>query len=476
MDSTPTFKRTFLKHLLTLGSYHYSSEVVTFLSSVILARLLVPEEYGFVAMITVFTNFALIFAGAGLDADIIRSDYRDTYHKGLLTLALYIGIGLFLFMSLLSYPIALFYSNIDLIFPIIVMSLQFLVRGVIITLHALLMKEMRFNYIGKVTFYSTLLNITLMIVMAFAGCSFWSLIIPILIMNIVQYIFFSIGTGFKVKFYSLAHVVASYRKAKSMIWTIIGFNIIDYWAKNLDKLLAGKFYGDAAIGLYNKGFRFLFLSQKLITGIFGAVIYPSLKKIDNNPSKVLDEYFGLLGIISLINFPLGAILILLPNSIVLILWGKSWLGVAPFLPFFGVIILSQTIIATNDSMFKLFNKEKAMFYLGAVSSGILVVAIGFGAFQSLLSIAKYYALAYVVGVIPLQLYLGFIRIIGYSTRSVLVFWGPKMICYLSILYGIWNSEQIFTFVGVGLYFIHLIYSQRNDISQVFKKVSDMIKI
>lgn len=470
----PTFKRTFFKHLLTLGSYSYGSEIINFLSSAILARLLMPEEYGFVAMIAVFTNFAMIFAGAGLGSDIIRSDYRTTYHKGLFTLSFYIGLILFVLMSLLAYPIAIFYGNMKLIFPTIILSTQFVIRGMTMAHYALLMKYMRFSYIGKVTFHTTLMNIALMILMALLGFSYWSLIIPLLIMAFVRYIFYARATKLPLKLYSRAHIIAAYRKARTIIWSIIGFNIIDYWARNLDNLLAGKMYGEAALGIYNRGFRFLDLSLRLITRMFGTVLYPSLKKLEEEGGPVLKEYLNMLGIISLINFPAGLVLILFPRAFVLILWGTNWLEVVPFLPYFGLLILTQTVIATNDSMFKLFNKERILFYLGAASSAIVAIAIAIGAMQSLLSIAKFYAFAYLFIVIPLQLYVGFIRTLGYHVRLIVSFWLPKMLCFWAVLFGVWTHRYPVVVAGMIAYFLHLVYYQRKDLMQVIKLVIDRL--
>jgi len=475
MKTADTFKKTFFKHLLTLGSYNYGSEIVNFLSSAVLARLLLPEEYGFVAMIAVFTNFAMIFAGAGLGSDIIRSDYRTTYHKGLFTLSFYIGLSLFVLMSLLAYPISLFYANAKLIWPTVIMSSQFVIRGMTMAHYALLMKQMRFNYIGKVTFYTTLMNIGLMILMAAFGFSYWALIIPLLVTAFVRYVFYARATQLPLKLYSRAHSIAAYRKAKSIIWSIIGFNIIDYWARNLDNLLAGKMYGEAALGIYNRGFRFLDLSLRLITRMFGTVLYPSLKKLEEQEGPVLKEYLNMLGIISLINFPAGLILILFPKTFVLILWGHNWMEVVPFLPYFGLLILTQTVISTNDSMFKLLNKERTMFYLGAISSGIVAIAIAAGAMVSLLSIARFYAFAYLVLVVPLQLYVGFIRALGYAPRIILLFWLPKIVCYLIVLWGVWYGHQEFTIIGMVGYFIHLVYFQRKDLLKIFGVINNKIR-
>jgi O-antigen/teichoic acid export membrane protein len=86
-----SFKKTTFRHIFQIGSYKYAAHVLNFMASVILARLLLPEEYGLVAMIMVVANFARILSGEGIASDIIRSKYGYTYHKSLMNLAIFLG-------------------------------------------------------------------------------------------------------------------------------------------------------------------------------------------------------------------------------------------------------------------------------------------------------------------------------------------------------------------------------------------------
>src|SRR5688500_2774423 len=97
-----SFKKVLIKNILISGGYNYLAQAISFFSSVIVSRLLSPESYGFVGIITIFTGFLSIFSDSGISLAIIRSNFLYTYHKSVETLALVIGVSLFIITSLLS--------------------------------------------------------------------------------------------------------------------------------------------------------------------------------------------------------------------------------------------------------------------------------------------------------------------------------------------------------------------------------------
>jgi len=431
----------------------------------VLARLLLPKEYGIVAMIMVFAEFTMIFSGAGIPLDVIRSDYKYTFHKSMANLSLKIGVALFLLLSLLSYPIALFYDNMDLMYPTIFISTQFVFKGMVTVHYALLSKAMKFNYIGKVTLFTNMASAGMMIILAFLGFSYWSLIIPLTITEFLRYFFFSRKTGLRFKIYSWKYTLAAFRTAKSLIGNVTGFKMINYWSRNVDNIMIGKIYGEASLGIYNRGYRFLNLSLKLITRLFGTVLFPSLKSLGDDEKKRA-EYLNTLGIISLINFPVGVVLILFPHTFVQIVWGSNWVRVADYLPFFGLLIMSRTIISTTGNIYVLFNKEKLLFIVGAVSAALIVGAIVWGALQSPLHVAQYYSLCYLALIIPIQVIFGFILSFGFNIKTMFQFWMPKLICLTGMWFSIWQDYSTITSVLMAAYLLHLLHFQRKEIMQV----------
>jgi PST family polysaccharide transporter len=426
---------------------------------------LVPEEYGTVAMVAVFTNFAGIFAGAGIGSDIVRSNYGMTYHKAMANLALQLSISIFIIMCILSYPIALFYDNMKLILPTILLSSQFIFKGLSMTHYALLMKKLKFKYLGKVTFYANIFSALMMIILAILGFSYWSLIIPLVFTEFIKYVYFSKKTNIKLKMYPLSYSYAAYRKAKTIMWNILGVGVINYWSRHLDKLLIGKNFDESSLGIYSRSSRFLDLSLKLISELFGAVLYPSLKNLEDNKGKIHDEYLNILGIISLLSFPIALVLILFPDTFVLILWGGNWTDVAKFLPYFGLMTLTLTLIQTTDVMYKLLRKENKLFIVTLISSIVMIMAVIAGSIISVMKVAQFLTLAYLAIIIPFHLIFGFIKAMNYSVKKICWFWCPKILLTNAALYTIWTNHYSWTAIIIIVYMTHLIYYQRNDIQK-----------
>jgi O-antigen/teichoic acid export membrane protein len=461
------FKRTLLKNIVTLGGYNYSSQIAVFLSSIVLSRLLLPEEYGFVALITVFTGFVTIFVDAGLSYAIIRGDFGPTYYRAVNNLAFLIGIMLFVIMLVLTFPIAYFYNNHELILPTIVMSTNFIFGAITIVPGAILTKQLDFNYIGKSRLISNIISILLMILFAFWGFSYWSLIIPTIILQLLQYIFFEYKIRIGFRLYKLSYSIVAYRKTKSLMTNLSSYNLVNYWARNSDNLIIGKFYSEYDLGIYNRAYKMLQLALNLISGLLGTVLYPSLKKLKMEGGNIHNEYSNVLGIISIINFPVGAILILIPDFFVRTLWGENWMLVADLLPYFGILIIFQTLISTIGHFYVLENKENALMKIGVISAIIMVACIIIGAFFSVKLIAIAYTLGFMIIIIPLYLYFGFYKTFKFSAKHVLQFWIPKLILGLSIVIAEILDLKYLINILVIVFAIHLIYFQRKDIKKLF---------
>src|SRR5882762_3558114 len=125
-----SFKRGLFNNILVAGTYTYLSQGLTFLASTILSRLLAPESYGVVGLITVFTGFIMVFSDGGLSYALIRCDFGRTFQRVLTNLSWILGATLFLITVLAAWPIAHFYNNPSLVAPIIVLATTFLFKSI----------------------------------------------------------------------------------------------------------------------------------------------------------------------------------------------------------------------------------------------------------------------------------------------------------------------------------------------------------
>jgi O-antigen/teichoic acid export membrane protein len=470
-----SFKLTTFKNVFQLGRFTYAGEVLNFLTSMVVARLLMPEVFGFVAMITVFTHFANILSGIGISSEIIRSKYRYTFHKSMMNLALWIGVGLCVLMVLMAYPIAVFYGNMALFLPTAIIAFKFIPNSLNSAYHALILKNREYSYSGKIELQNTVIANVLMIIMAASGMSYWSLIFPYMIGDTYKLIRFINHTGLRFRVYSFKYTRTAFRISRALIMSILGVRIISYWSRNLDNLLIGKLHGEGPLGIYNRGYRFLNLADKIINNLFGMVLYPNLQKLKDEDGDVFHEYLFFVGVISLLIYPIGAVLIVFPDIFVSIVWGQFWLEVAQFLPYFGLVIFTNANKSNIEVLFKLYFREGLLFKFGVFNSTITVIAIVAGSFHSALMIAKLIAFVQVFISLPVAVFFVFGLSMGFSFKVITSFFLPRLLLLAGTFVSLWYGYYWLTVVQMILYPLAMIFAQRNDFGRFIKLAGSKFK-
>ena len=455
-----SFKKNFFKNISTYAVYSYASQGLEFLSTIILSRLLLPGEYGLVAIIVIFSGFIQIFSTLGIGSSIIRSDYGYTFHKHLFSLAVWLGFALTIILMLLSWPISFFFDNNLLILPTILISFKFFSDSFTYVPYALLSKRMQFNAIGMGRLLRAVFQIGFTILLAFAGFSYWSLVIPLIFGPFLEYLYYRNKVEVKFRLYGWRATMRIAWKIRSLMGNLSLNNLINYWAGNVDKVVIGKLYTDADLGLYNRAFRFISMTNRLIVKIFGTVLFPSLKNLLNEKGNAQKEYLDILRIITLFNIPVMALLVLLPDTLVFYLWGEDWMGVAGFLPYVGIILIYNSMVATMGSLYLLFEKEKYLLLSNFIRSTITIAIIIIAGFFSMMHIIKFITLSYILVTIPINMYFGFYKSFGYNVKEILVFWLPFIFFGLVLFLMIYLEFYFFQWILMLLFLIILFYPMK----------------
>lgn len=471
-----SFKKTLLKNILVSGGYNYLSQAISFLSSIIVSRLLTPESYGFVGIIAVFTGFLSIFSDSGISLAVIRSNYLYTYYKAVDTLALFVGSSLCLLTCLLAYPISLFFKNSALILPTIVMSFTFIFRSMTLVRGALIVKQMKFAWSGLISLKTTIFTVFGTIVLAYSGAGYWSLVIPQTLSGILTLLLQEQKLKFGFHFYSKPYIVVAFRQTRRTIGNLMGFNVVNYWSRNADNLLVGRMYGTNDLGLYARAYNLLTFPLSLITGLIGTVLFPSLNKIKDSDDAVRREYLFILKLIGFISFPIAFILLLFSDKLVYILWGKAWMGVAVLLPYFGLLLLSQSLLSTIGNILVLMRREEVLRISGWISAAVILTGIIYGASISLEAIAQFYSLAFIAVVLPYHLFFVYIKVLKFSPRTMISFWGPNILFSIAIWLTCYFHFETARIILLILFLIVMIYNARNEVSKTMLLINSNLKL
>lgn len=469
-----SFKKTTFRHIAQIGGYKYAAHILNFLSTIVLARLLLPEEYGFVAMIMVVANFAKILSGEGIASDIIRSPYGYTYHKSMMSLSVFIGITLCILVIIAAYPVAYFFGNNLLVVPTMVLAIQFIFVGMNVVLYALVLKKQQYARLGQIELVSTVLTIILMIGMAYIGLSYWALIVPLIVAEAFRTYLYFLATRFKIKLYPLQYPLVAFRHAKSLLGSILGVRIISYWARNLDNILIGRFFGEAAIGLYNRGYRFTDLVSGLFERLFNSVLYPNLQKLKEQNGNVFGEYLFFIGVMCFLSLPISIVLIVFPGILVRILWGPDWMAVAEYLPYFGIAIMAQASISNTETLYKIYYRDMLLFKIGVFRAITVVGFIIIGSMYSSLMIARMVALSQII-IVAVTVYYSFGMVLQFNYKLLIWMYLPRVILFSGIFITVWEGLYVLTAVQMVLYLVHLLLIQRKELYRLKEFVLSKLK-
>jgi len=463
------FLHSLLKSILIFGSYKYLGVVVQFLASMLITRLLMPEELGIVALITVFSGFLMMFSENGMSFIIIRSNYGLTFWNAISALLIRIGFFLFTIMIILVYPISLFYNNPKLIPLTSVISLLFIIQPYGMVAMAVLNKEQKFKILGKITFFTTIILAVTTIFLAYLNFSYWAIVIGTIVSKFTSVLLAIHYSKFRPFYGKIKHVKAAWGISKTLIFNLSGFTFINYWARNLDNLLIGKIYGVGDLGIYSKAYSLLMMPLGLIQETINKTIFPLLKKEKDLKRDYRVSFINSLKILGICLMPIVCLFVFKSNTLIQFIWGANWIQVAEILPYFGILIFIQPLIGLTGNLILLEEHDNKIFYNG-LSVLFSVAGIIYGSFDSIVGIAKYYSLSNIVGTISFTSYYAYFKILKYPISFLLKFWAPKILFCLILWFGVSSDTNSIKITGFLLLFSHLLFSLRIGIYFFIKKL------
>jgi teichuronic acid exporter len=406
-----------------VGSYsHY---IFAFIVSAILARLLVPADFGVVSMVLVYTGFVDLLAEFGISATVVQKRYLD--RKGLSTVfwfALLIGLLLTGVSILIAPVIEAFFDFDGLRVVVQVMSIKLLLVSLGTVPQGLLQKRLAFKKIAVIEILTTILSGLIGIVLAFLGWGYWALVLQGISLRAFRVLGYFMSTKwlplFTLERESLKDVIG-------FSGNLLGFRVINYWARNADNLLIGRFLGSVQLGFYNQAYTLMMYPIRMLTSIVNPAIQPVFATAQDEPQKIAPTYLLLLEMIALITFPLGVFLHLFAGPVIRVLWGNQWDASIPIFEVLAFLTMIQPVISTSGSVFVARNKAKLLFRLGAVTSLIIIAGIASGLSFGLVGVAAGYAIAYGALAFPLTFYFLAQTIDVKLTQMLAIFIKPALI-------------------------------------------------
>lgn len=331
------------------------AQFVTFIVSIILARILAPEDYGTVALVTVFSTILQVFVDSGLGTALIQKKDADDldfssvfYFNFIVCLILYAG------MFFAAPYIALFYEDESLISVIRIISLTIVISGVKGIQQSYVSRNMLFKKFFFSTLGGTIFSAFLGIGMAYAGFGVWALVAQQLSNAAVDTLILWITVKWRPK------MMFSIKRLKSLLnfgWKMLVSSLLDTLYNNLRNLIIGKLYSSADLAYYNQGDKFPKVIVTNINTSIDSVLLPTMSSEQDHCERVKNMTRRAIKTSTYIMAPLMMGLAFCAKPIVQLILTDKWLPCVPYLQIFCITYMFWPVHTANLNAIKAMGRS-----------------------------------------------------------------------------------------------------------------------
>lgn len=351
---------------------------LSFIVSVFLARLLNPDDFGVLAMATIFYGWVELFTDFGLGQSIIQ---KKEVSKGQASTIFWINIGMGLLLFVIFYfvaPLISDFFNTPVITGIIrLTSIGFIITSFGVVQASFLVKNLKYK---KNFFISGISNVAYGIVgvsMAFGGFGVWSLVWGGIASSLVSLILLWVYSDWRPQW------LIRFKETREMFHTgfhFMGFGFINSIFDSLDVLLFSKIYSPQVVGLYNRAISLRNLPLSTLILPITRPLFPIFSKLQDDVEALKKNYFHYLHLLEFASFAIAGLIFLSVSEIVVILYTDKWLVAADYLKYAIWIVPLEPNKVIITSLLKGMGKLKLLIKLNFYERGIIVVALTVGYF------------------------------------------------------------------------------------------------
>ncbi len=457
-----SLKKQFISGTLYLALTRYLGLAIQLFIMGMLSRILTPDDFGLIAITTVFVVFFGLFADMGIGPAIIqKKDLLQEDLQSIFSFTCCIGFFLALVFILIAPFISSFYKTPALLNMCRALSVGLVFTCMNIVPYALLLKDKMFEFLMYrqllVQIFSGIIGVTV----AWYGWGVYALITYSLVSGLLTFAFDYIKRPLKPGrlYFTPLKKIGSYSLYQFM------FNFMNFFSRNLDNLLIGKYFSPALLGYYEKSYKLMVLPILNLTHVISPAVQPFFAEFQHDKQRIFRLYLKIVKVLALIGLPLSVFLYFIASELILIVFGNQWKASIPVFEILSWSIGIQIILSSIGSIFQAANDTKHLFIGGFLSAIAIVFAIWAGIFiigniegiaytlffAFLISfLLNYYILIRITLKSPMS---AFFRILLYPLLiALLVFFAEFLFCKYVMINDIYLSLFLKTVVA-GIVFI-----------------------
>ncbi len=346
----------------------YSSMGITFISGIILARLLMPEDYGAIGMLAIFMSLAEVFIDAGFGSALIQkknptqTDYSTVF---------YFNIG----MSAILYAVLFFSAPaIADFYRMPILSDILRVQGLILFIYAFniiqrnqIRKNLRFKKLSTITIITSVISLIVTVIMAYAGFGVWALVAQNFIGALIPCVFFWVTTNWRpTREYSWKSFRELFGFGSYMFLT----HLLTTFSQRITGLLVGRWYDPATMGYYSKASSTSKYATLSVSGVMIQTTYPLYASVQDDRERLINMVKRITSTLAFITVPILCLLILIAKPLFVLLYSDRWLACVPYFQILCFGGLAGCLQSVNQQTIAAIGKSKVFFVWTVIKQSI----------------------------------------------------------------------------------------------------------
>ncbi|MCB1907312.1 MAG: MOP flippase family protein [Rhodocyclaceae bacterium] len=403
-------------------------QLIVFVTTIVLARLLTPADFGLIGMATVFTGFAMIINDVGVSGALVQRQQIDERHlSSMFWLNQIVGLALCGLTNLLAPVISAFFDAPELAAVLRVLSLLFVAGALGIVQQAVLVRAIDFRRLGLVETAAVLLAGGIAIALAAAGFGVWSLVLQLVLMPALTTAGLWLSSDWRPRWCfdrgALGELVP-------FGLNMAGFNSVNYLARNLDYLFVGKFLGATSLGYYTLAYRLMVYPLQAVSTAVARVSFPALSRTAENREMLIEGFLKMTKGVSIVTFPMVLGIFAVAPSFVEVVYGRDWLVTADLLRILCAAGLVQSVGTTVGAVYQSIGRPDIQLRMSLLNTTLTAIALWIGLRWGLSGVALAYSTLAVVWV-HFSMFV-VTRIIGLSFRRMYVRFALPLTCSVAM--------------------------------------------
>jgi len=361
------------------GVVTFAAQGVRFLIRIVtqiaIGRLLLPADYGLIAMVAPVLALVQLVADLGLGQVVIqRSDISQSDVSSLFWIGITTNVGIALLLAILAPAIAWIYQEPRLLSVSLALAALVPVSGLFTQPAAMLSRDMRFRALAIVDVLTPFAGLTAGFAAAWCGLGYWALIVSMAAESVSAPMLVWSASAWRPSFPALEPSALSLVRVGGHI---TGFNLAQFVTSTFDNVLLAFTQGEAALGLYDKGYKTVTGSMGQLIAPVNRIAVPLLVRLLPDPDRYRRSYLGIVQVMFLAGAPAILFVCVMSNFLMPVLLGSQWTGIAPVISWLCLGSLASPLYASTYWLF--------------VSQGRVRRQLAYGMITSVISIAGFVA-------------------------------------------------------------------------------------